>query len=207
VDETPPRRLDVRLAGKTSIDTIRQSGLTQFVVQLRAPDPIKYSLDPMRQPDGSAAVSVGAGSPSGTRAYPRNYDVATDGLREYGTAGSPNVLSVINLGNYSSPPIFRIAGPVTNPTLSLIDWDGKDTTDPEFSMGFLITLQAGEYLEVDVKEKTVLLNGAVSRRGTMTFESDWFSVPPGESKLRYTALSAPGNTTSVTLTAYSAWLG
>lgn len=208
VDETPARRMNVRLAGRTSINTIRQSGLTEFVVELRAADPVKYSLEPMRSPgEDDDPVAVGAGTTSGPRAYPRAYDTATDNLREYGVQGSPNFISIVNEGNYSSPPIITINGPVTNPRIEVVDWEGKDPDEPVEEMSFLIALQQSEYLEINVKEKTVLLNGAVSRRGTMTFPSDWFSLRPGTSTLRYTALSAPGNATSLAVEAYSAWLG
>lgn len=207
VDETPPRRMEVRLAGRTSINTVRQSGLTEFVIQLRAADPVKYALERMSPPGGTEAAAVGAGTSSGPRAYPRSYDTSTDNLREYGVQGTPNFLSIVNEGNYNSPPIITISGPVTNPRIELADWDGKDPDEPTEEMGFLITLQQGEYLEINVKEKTVLLNGSVSRRGTMTFASDWFFLRPGTSTLRYTALTAPTNTTSIAIEAYSAWLG
>lgn len=208
VDETPARRMDVRLAGRTSINTVRQSGLTEFVVELRAADPVKYALEPMRQPGSSeSVVTVGAGTASGPRTYPRGYDTSTDNLREYGVAGTPNFVSLVNEGNYDSPPVITITGPVSNPRVELVDWDDKEDDDPTEEMSFLITLQQGEYLEVNVKDKTVLLNGAVSRRGTMTFQSDWFTIRPGINTFRYTALTNPTNSTSLTIEAYSAWLG
>jgi hypothetical protein len=208
VDETPSRRMDVRLAGKTQISTVRQTGLTEFMVQLRAADPVKYALDPMSQPDGTPGpVVVGAGAASGPRIYPRGYDISTDNLREYGAPGAPNFISIVNEGNYYSAPIIQISGPVSNPNVELVDWDGKDPDDPTEQMSFLITLQQGELLEINVKEKTVLLNGAISRRGTMTFPSDWFTLRPGTNTLRYTAVSTPGNTTTLSIEAYSAWLG
>lgn len=201
VDETPPRRMTVRLSGKTHIDTVRQSGLTEFTVELHAPDPIKYSLDEMYQPDTGLRepISVGAGTQSVGRTYPRDYDTDTDNLREYGLLGSPNAFRLVNEGNYPSPPFFRITGPVTNPRIEHIETGEK--------LEFVLTLQDGEYLDVNVKEKTVLLNGAVSRRGSMTFNSEWFYLPPGTNSLRYTTLSSPGDLSIVTVTAYSAWLG
>lgn len=208
VDETPPRQMTVRLAGRTMIQTVRQSGLTEFSVELRAADPVKYSLERMRGPaDADAPIAVGAGLSSGPRSYPRQYDTATDNLREYGVAGTPNFIFIVNEGNYNSPPVIRIYGPVTNPRVELSDWEGKSADEPVEEMSFVLTLQDGEYLEINVKEKTVLLNGAISRRGTMTFQSDWFTLRPGTSKIRYTALTAPGNSTTLDIEAYSAWLG
>jgi hypothetical protein len=202
VDETPPRRMTVRLSGKTQISTVRQSGLTEFAAELRAADPVKYSLMPMSQPDfpgQTVPVVVGAGSPSGSRTYPRSYDTSTDNVREYGASGTSNLGRIFNEGDYVSPPVVRIDGPVTNPRVELVE-TGE-------TMEFVISLQTGEYLEIDVQEKTVLLNGAESRRGTMTFQSTFFKIHPGTNTIRYTALAAPGNTTTVSITAYSAWLG
>jgi phage-related protein len=208
VDETPPRQMAVRVAGHTVIQTVRQSGLTEFSVDLRAADPVKYALERMKAPGGvNAPIVVGAGLSAGPRTYPRQYDVATDNLREYGPIGAPNFVSIVNEGNYKSSPIIRVFGPVTNPRIELVDWDGKTSEDPIEEMSFVITLQAGEFLEINVKEKTVLLNGMTSRRGTMTFQSDWFMLRPGMNTLQYTALVAPGNTTVLDIEAYSAWLG
>lgn len=211
VNETPPRQMSVRLSGKTVINTVRQSGLTEFSFDLRAADPIKYSVTEMTQPGDAAAIArIGSGVPSGGRSYPRNYDIATDNLREYGIAGTVNQVQIFNEGNYVTPPVITFTGPVTNPRVELISWVGKSASEPTEEMNFLLALQAGEYLEIDVKEKTVLLNGAKgvsSRRGTMTFPSDWFYLRPGTNLLRYTAQSAPGNTTTMTVSALSAWLG
>lgn len=200
VDQNPPRQMSVRLSGKSAINTVRQSGLTEFAFELIAADPVKYAVDPMERTDGSTEdVTITSGSASIGRGYPRNYDTSTDNLREYGTTGAPNSVQTRNEGNYSTPPVLRIDGPVTNPRIELVETGQL--------MEFLTSLQLGEYLLIDVKEKTVLLNGATSRRGTMTFGSDWFMLPPGVSTLKMSALSAPTYAGQLTVTAYSAWLG
>lgn len=206
VDESPPRRLTVRTNGKTDIQTVRASGLTQFSVQLLAADPVKYSVAPMVQPppNDDQPFLVTSGFATGGRGYPRAYavDVAgtptdqTDDVRQYGSLGAPNAVQICNLGDYPTPPIFTFQGPVNNPRLTLLETG-------EY-LEFTIALAAGEYLTVNVKEKTVLLNGTTSLRGTMTFASTWFRLPPGASTIKYT--SGSGDGAVVTCEAYSAWL-
>ncbi len=202
VDETPPRRMFVRYSGKTQINTVRSSGLTEFAVEVFAGDPLKYSVDPIYQPPSGSVTNVPvvitAGTSSVGRAYPRHYDTASDNLREYGVPGAPNAVQAINFGDYETPPVFRIYGPADNPRIEIVEtgmW-----------MEFIIKLQAGEYLEVDVKEKTVLLNGAVSRRGAMSFMSHWIHIQPGVNSIRFTAQESTSES-YMTMTAYSAWLG
>lgn len=202
VDEMPPRRLTVRSNGKSDIQTIRLNGLTQFSVQLLAADPLKYSVSPMVQPDGQTAFSVITGASSGGRGYPRAYTVAIDAnplddVRQYGSLGSPNLAQIVNLGNYPTAPVWTIPGPVLNPVIQ-----NADTGE---YVAFTVNLSSGQYLTVDVKDKTVLLNGATSLRGTMTFSSTWFTLPPGTTTLRYTS-SSGGSTNPATVEAYSAWL-
>lgn len=206
VDEMPARRLTVRANGRSEIQTIRANGLTQFSVQLLAADPIKYSVDPMVQPspNDDQAFLVTSGFPAGGRTYPRAYtvDIAgtptdpTDDVRQYGSIGAPNTCQIYNAGDYFTPPVFTFQGPVNNPRLTLLETG-------EY-LEFTISLSQGEYLVVDVKEKTVLLNAAISMRGTMTFSSTWFRFPQGTSTIKYT--SGSGDGAIVTCEAYSAWL-
>lgn len=206
VDEDPARRLTVRTNGKSDIQTIRASGLTQFSVQLLAADPVKYSISPMTQPspNDDQPFLVTSGFPSSGRAYPRAYtiDIAgtptdqTDDVRQYGNVGTPNTAQIYNAGDYWTPPIFTFQGPVNNPRLTLLETG-------EY-LEFTIALAIGEYLTVNVKEKAVLLNSATSLRGTMTFASTWFRLPPGTSTIKYT--SGSGDGAIVTCEAYSAWL-
>lgn len=208
VDEDPPRGLLVRNNGKTSIDTVRASGLTQFSIQLLAADPIKYAVDQMTQPapnDGQDFV-VYPGTVSTGRAYPRAYTVdsagtpadQTDDVRVYGAQGSPNTCQIYNAGNYPSPPVIYLWGPTLNPHIEIVE-TGEYMT-------FTAQLATGQYLQVNVKDKTVLLNGTVSLRGTMTFDSTWFRLLPGTSTVRYTSQLSSVGSIGATMEAYSAWL-
>jgi hypothetical protein len=93
---------------------------------------------------------------------------------------------VSNVGDEDSPPRFRIDGPITNPIIR------NATLDAE--LRFITTLAAGEWLEIDVDNRQVLLNGASDRYAALQFPgSRWWQLTPGANDVRLlsTAFSAP----------------
>lgn len=106
------------------------------------------------------------------------------------TAGS----GTITLGgNRPSPAKLTIAGAITNPTISY----GSTT------MTFNIALTASDSLVIDLKYKTVVLNGTLNRRGTMTLTGKWFQLQPSANVVTF----GGGASTTATLivAARSAW--
>ncbi len=110
-----------------------------------------------------------------------------------GSSGSDGVF-VTNAGNRSTPPTFVITGPAETPTI-------RDDTYGH-SLTFNISLAAGETLEVNTQYRTVLLNGSINRRSTLV-EPDWFFLEPGQTFIRYNALSGTGSSMDVLFR--SAW--
>ena len=94
--------------------------------------------------------------------------------------------TVTTIGDALCPPILRLFGPCTNPKI-------ENVTDPDEEgrakrLAFNITLAAGEFLEVDVRERTVKLNGNPrrDRYATLDFpESRWWTLQPGANLVRY----------------------
>ena len=69
-------------------------------------------------------------------------------------------------------------------------------------LAFNITLSAGQYLEVDTRERTVLLNGNPNqpRYSTLDFSvSEWFTLAPGTNFVKYFPDSFSGNARAVML--------
>lgn len=110
-----------------------------------------------------------------------------------GSSGTDGAI-VNNLGNRPTPVEFTINGPCDTPSI-------RDETYGH-ALTFAITLAAGESLVVNTQYKTVLLNGTTSRRSTL-ISPDWFFLQPGETFLRYNALTGTGSSMDVEFR--SAW--
>ena len=80
---------------------------------------------------------------------------------------------------------IRIDGPVVNPTITVVTPDGPMTL-------FVSTeLSEGEWLDIDTYEKSVLLNGFVSRLGQQS--GTWLFIPPRTDNvfIRFNAENSP----------------
>lgn len=118
-------------------------------------------------------ASVGLPTTAGGHVYPATYP------RLYGDTGEGGFINPANDGDFPFEPTFRINGPVTNPRITHQDLDRK--------LEFNITIADGSYLEVNVRDAEVLLNGTASRYGTLTNDSEWFPIMPGTNSLYYGA--------------------
>ena len=111
-----------------------------------------------------------------------------------GVAGGDEILN--NAGTYKTSPVFKIIGPVINPALENI------TTGKKFKMD--ITVLAGDYLIVDMSQRTVMLNGTASRYSNVVKTSEFWDLEPGDNTVVY---SAAGYTVSTaTATWRDAWV-
>lgn len=108
-------------------------------------------------------------------------------------AGSDGAF-VNNAGNRPTPVEFTINGPCNTPVI-------RDETYGHV-LTFNIILATGETLVVNTQYKTVRLNGTVNRRDTLV-NPDWFFLNPGQTFIRYTALT--GATSSLDIKFRSAW--
>lgn len=118
--------------------------------------------------------AVAAGATVG-RAYSLTFN------RVYPASPVLGSASLVNAGNSDAYPVIRIYGPVTEPVL--------DNNTQGKSLAFVgLTLVAGEYLEVDTRAKTILLNGdsASSRYDKLSFPaSQWWTLSPGTNLVRF----------------------
>lgn len=99
--------------------------------------------------------------------------------------GSGSTLAT-NDGNASAMPVIRMYGSATNPRLENIT-TGQTLEFGSATVGDLV-LAAGEYVELDVRARTVTLDGdaADSRYQYLNFaDSEWWSLAPGVNELRY----------------------
>lgn len=129
------------------------------------PGPAIVSADPVT---GSTTLSAGVGG----RTYPRVYPMT------YGSVGAQPAV-VTNDGNYTVWPVVTIYGPCANP-IAVNTTQGK-------SIKVSLTLAGGDFLVIDMDAHAILLNGTASRRYAMTSDSQWWSLDPGQSSLRFLA--------------------
>lgn len=141
-------------------------------IVLVAPDPLLYGSPTFAQTSlASTAAGTGLVYPL---AYPLDYGVP---------AGvTPGAVSLANAGTASYWPRLRIDGPVPNPTVTLVetgDW-----------VHFEGTVTAGQWLDFDLANRRVLLNGQVSVRTNVSSSGAWLAVPPGGGSISWTADAA-----------------
>ena len=106
----------------------------------------------------------------------------------YGGGSSAGSSAVVNAGTWETLPLVTITGPCINPVV------GNSTQG--LSMYFNLTLNTGDTLVIDLKNKTIKLNGNPARN-YLSGISRWFSAPAGTSLFYFTASGASGTTSCV----------
>lgn len=167
---------------KYDIDTTRRLGLTNLQFTLLAEDPYIYDYPPSISQISSATIaSVGTG-------FNESFNLG------FGGTILSSGASVTNNGTHTAYPLITIVGPVTNPVLA-DSYSG-------ITMAFNISLAAGDQLVIDCRQKSVVLNGTVSRRSTLA-GLNWISVPSGVSDTIF--FSADSGTGSCTVTLWNTY--
>lgn len=164
------------------VDTGRRTGKTAVQFTALAGDPYIYDY-PGQVANIAIPTLVNLGA-----SFNMAFNVGFGGpLPNYGA-------TVVNGGTHSAYPVITLTGPLVDPIL----------VDSVYgiTMMFNITLAAGDYLVIDCKNKSVVLNGQVSRRSTLA-GLKWFSVPPKtQSTIAFAASSGTG---SASITMYSTY--
>lgn len=133
-----------------------------------------YAEDPRAYESTLQSVNIYQGEQVITgRGYPRSYPYG------YGVSTAVVGTSLTVGGNRPTPPLFTINGPVSKPQII------NETTGD--LMIFDIDLIVGDSLVVDVKNRTVTLNGQ-NRRAALR-APNWFFLDPGTNYIRYRAES------------------
>lgn len=158
-------RAYVRPASEVTMPLRAGTYYTEWGVTLVAPDPRVYAdalttatFDPNTAASGEGVV------------FELDFPLVFEG------ASSANV-AVSNGGNYETPPVFTVAGPATNPII-----DNDTTGKSVYTDG--LTMVEGDELVIDVRARTVELNG-VSRPDYIDASlTSWPVLVPGENLIR-----------------------
>lgn len=106
-------------------------------------------------------------------------------------------LSLTNPGNISGPVLLRVDGPVTGPVITHVG------TGAALVFASSLSIVAGNWLDIDMENHTVLENGQSSRAGWVT-QRGWSQFEPGVNVWAFTALSY-NPASKLTATATPAW--
>lgn len=151
----------------------RRLSIVPVQFQLVAEDPTIYgALQTVAATLGTSGVEVGF---SFDRAFNFGFGATNQ------TAGAA---ALINLGNKDTDCTFTIQGPVTNPIIV------HDLTGNRLS--FNIVLDSSQTLAINLRNKTVSLNGTSNRRGTLLGTSRWFTIKPGLNTIRFLGTAGAG---------------
>lgn len=188
INETPPKMCMVRQTSGSKDAPVQDAGgaVFQFQLQLLAPDPRKY--DP-------APTQVGTGQPitTGGLTWPMVWPLA------WGAASPAGVIFATNKGTIETRPRLTVTGPCINPVL--------ENRTMSKTLTFATQLFAGEQLVVDLFSRSVMVDGTVPRRGSITSTPDqWWGMMPGVNEIHFR--TGDGVNTGATLSvAYSsAWI-
>lgn len=161
------KQSEVVIVARPLVSSKKMNGTIDFDVQFRANDPRKYSVV-----EEKAIAYILNGELGG-----RTYDLMFN--RNYTGTQASNVVVVNNRGDYNTYGVLRFKGPVDNPSATHLE-TGK-------TIGFSnLRLGVGQYLEVNLLEKTIITDAGLSIRERMTPESRWFNFDSGINRVSYT---------------------
>lgn len=91
------------------------------------------------------------------------------------SGGEDGTETATNAGNMDTYPTIRLTGPLTNPRIENI------TTGRGLQLN--LTVNAGSYVDIDMKNKTIVQAGVTNRIAAMTDDSKWFWLQSGANTL------------------------
>jgi hypothetical protein len=159
----------------------------EFSLSLVAPDPRKYSLNPVVTSAAMAGSTAAIG-----RTYPRTYPKTYGG-----TSTVSPTLGLTNEGNRDTGALVTLTGGVDRPGIVQVETGA--------TLQFDITMLDGESLVIDLLARTAILNGTVSRRSALMVGSAWFLIPPGASHIRMIGSPTGSAGASMSISYQSAW--
>jgi hypothetical protein len=165
-------------------EQLRRLGMCAFQVQVVCEDPRIYDPNIV-----SEQVIMGSGVVTG-RGYPKSYPYG------YGAATTGSTVTIDLGGNREQPGTIQIFGPIINPSIS------NYNTGALFN--FNLSLDAGDFLEINLDNRTVKLNGTAGRRNKLTIFGSWFLLQPGLNSFSLTGSGILAGTTRMVVSANAA---
>jgi len=152
------RGVDDNLSGSDSL-------ARDFLINLLAVDPLIYSQT-------EQIININIASSAGGFASPLLSPLDSSLIQTGGRA------TCNNEGNFECLPTVKMYGPLTNPRI-------KNNTDDSKEIKVNIEVDPGNYLEIDFKNKTIMLNGVTSMYAYKDNTSLWFAIKPGNNDIEF----------------------
>jgi hypothetical protein len=147
-------------------------GAAKIVIDMTMPDPLWYG----DVQHGRLSAPIAADG----LVFPVVFPIT------FGNEGSPGAATIRNTGTWRSDRLsLRINGPVTAPKVTHVDAQAE--------LSFDIRLEEGDYLDVDMLDRTVTLNGTANRGGVLMPGSKWFGLEVGDNEIQFRAELGTGN--------------
>ena len=114
----------------------------------------------------------------------------------FGTGSS--LASIINnSGNFISYPIVRFPGPLNSPGI-------QNNTKGETVQLAGVSILAGDYVDIDFYERSILQSGTTSIYNTLTQASTWWTLQPGNNSVTFIASSSTA--VEMSFNWYDSWI-
>lgn len=187
-NQDPTRRLKVRPRRcEFSLDELTYHGLLVAHLEFMAADPLIYD-------DVETITTLNPSSTTGGLGFPHGFP------HGFGSTTSTQQ-TVTNLGTAPT----SIYGRVTASGGGISRWQLENLTTG-FLWSMTITLNAGDFIDFDFNDRTVLLGGTASRSINVDRPgSTWWSLAPGDNVVSFKVDSVGGGTATVDLKDRSAW--
>lgn len=115
-----------------------------------------------------------------------------------GGSGATVTVTVTNAGNFDAPPVVRVSGPLTNPTV-------RNTTSGYSWYLDNVTLASGEYVDVDMLNRTVTKNDGSNLYANVRFPNSWWwTLQPGANTVELRS-SSVSTTAGLTVSYRDVW--
>jgi hypothetical protein len=184
------RQAEVRHFAEPKMKDINSHAFA-FELSLRADDPLRYGQDVISETIGLPVDTSGQGL-----VFPVTFPV-TFGSADVSLGGS---VFLPNDGTAAVYPTLVFTGPVENPTAyNITDLDHVQKT------ALSISLTTDQSLTVDMAARTVLLNNSLSKRAQLLPGSSWWQIEPGGATVAYSAATAGGGASRLTVIYRPAW--
>jgi hypothetical protein len=184
VMETVPKQAVVRRSGRILIKYVTDT-VASYSVLVTAADPRLYAT-------AETVTTLRLPTVTGGLTFPVTLPMTIDATVVAGDT------TVVNAGSIDARPQLRIAGPVSQPLISVTGPDGTST-----SLLYGGDIDAGDWLDLDCDAHTADYNGVASRRSLAS--GTWPVLQPGASNLAFRA-GAYSAAATLTVTYRSAWM-